>query len=90
MPQPYPDQSQQGYATPQAAPFAGFDTIMMIFAFVAVFVGALIINNTFSITVAQRTKGMAMLRAISRVFSSSSALTTTTSPEVGSTDCSWR
>ena len=37
---------------------------MMIFAFVAVFVGAFIINNTFSITVAQRTKEMAMLRAI--------------------------
>ena len=47
-----------------AADFAGFDTIMLIFAFVAVFVGAFIINNTFSITVAQRTKEMAMLRAI--------------------------
>ena len=47
-----------------ASDFAGFDTIMMIFAFVAVFVGAFIINNTFSITVAQRTKEMAMLRAI--------------------------
>jgi putative ABC transport system permease protein len=44
--------------------FAGFSTIMMIFAFVAVFVGAFIINNTFSITVAQRTRDMAMLRAI--------------------------
>ena len=32
--------------------------------FVAVFVGAFIINNTFSITVAQRTREMAMLRAI--------------------------
>ena len=30
--------------------------IMLIFAFVAVFVGAFIINNTFSITVAQRTR----------------------------------
>jgi putative ABC transport system permease protein len=47
-----------------AADFAGFETIMLIFAFVAVFVGAFIINNTFSITVAQRTKEMAMLRAI--------------------------
>ena len=47
-----------------AADFAGFDTIMLIFAFVAVFVGAFIINNTFSITVAQRTQEMAMLRAI--------------------------
>lgn len=41
-----------------------FRTIMLIFAGVAVFVGAFIINNTFSIIVAQRTKEMAMLRAI--------------------------
>ncbi len=41
-----------------------FNIIMMVFAFVAVFVGAFIINNTFSITVAQRTRDMAMLRAI--------------------------
>ncbi|MGH9134752.1 MAG: ABC transporter permease [Ilumatobacteraceae bacterium] len=47
-----------------ASDIAGFGTIMMIFAFVAVFVGAFIINNTFSITVAQRTREMAMLRAI--------------------------
>jgi putative ABC transport system permease protein len=47
-----------------AADLAGFDTMMLIFAFVAVFVGAFIINNTFSITVAQRTREMAMLRAI--------------------------
>ena len=47
-----------------AADFAGFETMMLIFAFVAVFVGAFIINNTFSITVAQRSKEMAMLRAI--------------------------
>jgi putative ABC transport system permease protein len=47
-----------------ASDFATFDTIMLIFAFVAVFVGAFIINNTFSITVAQRTKEMAMLRAV--------------------------
>ena len=36
----------------------------LVFGFVAVFVGAFIINNTFSITVAQRTREMAMLRAI--------------------------
>ena len=39
-------------------------TIFVVFAVVAVFVGAFIINNTFSITVAQRTRQMAMLRAI--------------------------
>ena len=41
-----------------------FSTFMLIFAGIAMFVGAFIINNTFSITVAQRTKEMAMLRAI--------------------------
>ncbi len=44
--------------------FAPFRMFLMIFALVAVFVGAFIINNTFSITVAQRSKEMAMLRAI--------------------------
>jgi putative ABC transport system permease protein len=39
-------------------------TIIKVFGFIAVLVGALIINNTFSITVAQRTRQMAMLRAI--------------------------
>lgn len=43
---------------------AQFDMIAMVFAGVAVFVAAFIINNTFSITVAQRTREMAMLRAI--------------------------
>ena len=47
-----------------AADIAAFSTIMVIFALVAVFVGAFIINNTFSITIAQRTREMAMLRAI--------------------------
>jgi putative ABC transport system permease protein len=47
-----------------AEEFASFKTFLMIFALVAVFVGAFIINNTFSITVAQRSKEMAMLRAI--------------------------
>jgi putative ABC transport system permease protein len=47
-----------------AADIAIFSTLMLIFALVAVFVGAFIINNTFSITIAQRTREMAMLRAI--------------------------
>jgi putative ABC transport system permease protein len=47
-----------------AANLAEFETISLVFAVVAVFVGAFIINNTFSITVAQRTREMAMLRAI--------------------------
>jgi putative ABC transport system permease protein len=47
-----------------AADFAAFKTILLVFALVAMFVGAFIINNTFSITVAQRTREMALLRAI--------------------------
>ena len=47
-----------------AADFAGFRTILLVFALVAILVGAFIINNTFSITVAQRTRDMALLRAI--------------------------
>lgn len=41
-----------------------FKVFMLVFAFVALFVGSFIINNTFTITVAHRTKEMAMLRAI--------------------------
>lgn len=41
-----------------------FGTFLTIFALIALFVGAFIINNTFSIIVSQRTKEMAMLRAV--------------------------
>jgi putative ABC transport system permease protein len=41
-----------------------FDTFMLIFAIVALLVGSFIIFNTFSITVAQRTRENALLRAI--------------------------
>ena len=44
--------------------FGPFRVFMLVFAFVAVFVGAFIINNAFSISVAQRSREMAMLRAI--------------------------
>jgi putative ABC transport system permease protein len=44
--------------------FAFFNNFMMIFAFIALFVGSFIIYNTFSIVVAQRTKEMALLRAL--------------------------
>jgi putative ABC transport system permease protein len=47
-----------------AADFAAFTSILLVFALVAMFVGAFIINNTFSITVAQRTRETALLRAI--------------------------
>lgn len=41
-----------------------FSTFLLAFAFVALFVGTFIIYNTFSILVAQRTRDMAVLRAI--------------------------
>ena len=41
-----------------------FNTFLLVFAVIALFVGAFIIYNTFSIIVAQRTKEMALLRAI--------------------------
>jgi putative ABC transport system permease protein len=41
-----------------------FNSFLMAFAYVALFVGTFIIYNTFSIVVAQRMKDLAMLRAI--------------------------
>lgn len=41
-----------------------FNTFLLAFAYIALFVGMFIIYNTFSIVVAQRTRDMAMLRAI--------------------------
>jgi putative ABC transport system permease protein len=41
-----------------------FGIFLTIFALIAVFVGAFIINNTFLIIVSQRTKEMALLRAV--------------------------
>jgi putative ABC transport system permease protein len=43
---------------------AFFNVFLMAFAYVALFVGMFIIYNTFSIVVAQRTRDIAMLRAI--------------------------
>ena len=41
-----------------------FNVFLMVFAVIALFVGSFIIYNTFSILVAQRTKEMALMRAI--------------------------
>jgi putative ABC transport system permease protein len=41
-----------------------FRTALLVFAFVALFVGSFIIFNTFSIIVAQRTRELALLRAL--------------------------
>ncbi len=44
--------------------FSFFTIILLVFAGIALFVGAFIISNTFSILVAQRTRELALLRAI--------------------------
>ena len=44
--------------------FSFLTTILLAFGFIALFVGAFIIFNTFSITVAQRTREFAMLRTL--------------------------
>ncbi len=41
-----------------------FSTFMLVFAFIALFVGAFIIYNTFSIVVAQRARELGLLRAL--------------------------
>ena len=41
-----------------------FSTFMLVFAGVSLFVGAFIVYNTFAIVVAQRTREMALLRAL--------------------------
>ena len=41
-----------------------FNTFLMIFALIALFVGSFLIFNTFSITVAQRVRELALLRAV--------------------------
>ncbi|MGI8710678.1 MAG: ABC transporter permease [Acidimicrobiales bacterium] len=41
-----------------------FSTILLVFAFIALFVGAFIISNTFGILIAQRTRELALLRAV--------------------------
>ena len=44
--------------------FAFFSTILLVFAAVALFVGMFIISNTFGILIAQRTRELALLRAL--------------------------
>ena len=44
--------------------FGFFSKILLTFAFIALFVGIFIISNTFSILLAQRTKQLALMRAL--------------------------
>jgi putative ABC transport system permease protein len=41
-----------------------FRTFMLVFAFVALFVGAFIVYNTYSIVIAERTRELALIRAL--------------------------
>ena len=54
--------SEQQSQTRDALGF--FNTFLLVFALIALFVGSFIIYNTFSIIVAQRTREMALLRAL--------------------------
>ena len=44
--------------------FGGFTAILLLFAGIALFVGGFLIVNTFAMLVAQRSRELAMLRAI--------------------------
>ena len=58
------DQAAAEQANEIKSSFAFFTTMLLVFAFIALFVGWFIISNTFNILVAQRTKELALLRAI--------------------------
>ena len=54
--------NEQTSAVDQALSF--FSTALLVFAFISLFVGAFTIFNTFSITVGQRTRELALLRVV--------------------------
>jgi len=58
------DQIGEEEATDIAEGFAFISQILLVFAGIALFVGSFIIYNTFSILVAQRTRELALLRAV--------------------------
>lgn len=47
-----------------ASALSFFRTFMLVFAFVALFVGAFIVYNTYSIVIAERTRELALVRAL--------------------------
>jgi putative ABC transport system permease protein len=61
-------QTAQSAAEEQAAEFQQalgfFNTFLLVFGFIALFVGAFIIYNTFQIVIAQRARELALMRAI--------------------------
>ena len=61
---PAQEQARQAVRGHQRRPRASCTTALLVFAGIALFVGAFIIFNTFSITVAQRTREFALLRTL--------------------------
>lgn len=61
-------QTEHAYAADQAdqikSQLAFFDIVLLVFAFISVFVAVFIIFNTFTVLVAQRTRELALLRAL--------------------------
>lgn len=57
-------QASEEMASDVKSGFSFFTVILLVFAGVALFVGAFIISNTFGILVAQRTRELALLRAM--------------------------
>jgi putative ABC transport system permease protein len=61
-------QTQKAYVTEQSKRFKKqlkfFNILLLVFAFIAVFVAVFIIFNTFTVLVAQRTRELALLRAV--------------------------
>ena len=58
------EQNAQRQSDDIASDLSFFTIFLLVFAFVALFVGAFLIFNTFSITVAQRTREFGMLRTL--------------------------
>ena len=58
------DQRAKEQANDIKSQLSFFNTFLLVFALIALFVGAFIIYNTFSITVAQRTRELGLMRAL--------------------------
>jgi putative ABC transport system permease protein len=66
--QPYEVMTAEAFAKDQAddvkSSFQFFNIMLLVFAFISIFVSVFIIFNTFTVLVAQRTRELALLRAV--------------------------
>ncbi|HET7312647.1 MAG TPA: FtsX-like permease family protein [Mycobacteriales bacterium] len=66
--QPYQVMTERAYVADQSkqvkSGFQFFNVLLLVFAFISVFVAVFIIFNTFTVLVAQRTRELALLRAL--------------------------